>query len=112
MREADLTELDDEGREMRRILSRDEKSELEQLRREKQERAGAAQSQEDPWDDVFAGFLAFFIGPVGLWYKQKWAAGFAWLAMTLLLALTGIGCFVVPFCWLGMIVHAAAAERD
>ena len=29
--------------------------------------------------NVIAGVLGFFLGPVGLWYKGRWAAGFAWI---------------------------------
>jgi len=54
-----------------------------------------------------AGFLGLFFGPVGLWYKGHWAARFAWLVMTAILAPTIIA---IPFCWAGMVIHAISAE--
>ena len=63
--------------------------------------------------DALAGVLALFFGPVGLWYKGHWAAGFAWLASGIfilgpLVAWTcGVGIIFAPVFWLGMIVHAA-----
>ena len=56
-----------------------------------------------------AGCLGLLLGPVGLWYKRQWAAGFAWLAMTLLLGL-GSGGLLAPFCWIGMAIHAFVAD--
>lgn len=56
-----------------------------------------------------AGCLGFFLGPVGLWYKGHWAAGFAWLVMTILLSI-GTGGLAAPVCWLGMAIHAAVAD--
>lgn len=46
-----------------------------------------------------AGCLGFFLGPIGLWYKGHWAAGFAWIAMTviLMLATGGAGIVLAPF---------------
>ncbi|MEQ8857742.1 MAG: hypothetical protein RIC56_03770 [Pseudomonadales bacterium] len=59
------------------------------------------------FSDGLAFFLAFLFGPVGLWYKQRWAAGFAWLVMTVVVA--SVAPVLVVFCWIGMIVHAASA---
>jgi len=56
-----------------------------------------------------AFFLGIFLGPVGLWYKGNWAAGFAWLVMTFVIGLASSG-ILAPFMWIGMAIHAAAAE--
>lgn len=58
--------------------------------------------------NAIAGTLGCLFGPVGLWYKGHWAAGFAWLVMgfVLCIALTPI---VAPLLWIGMTVHAAVA---
>jgi len=63
--------------------------------------------------DAVAGFLGFFFGPVGLWYKGHWAAGFAWLAMIVIVALAtgGVGIVFAPIFWIGMIIHAIVAKR-
>ena len=61
--------------------------------------------------NLAAGCLGLLLGPVGLWYKGRWAAGFAWLVMTLILGSVTLG-IAVPFCWLGMAVHAVAAEAN
>ena len=56
-----------------------------------------------------AGCLALLLGPVGLWYKGCWAAGFAWLVMAILIApLTGF--LTAPLFWIGMTIHAILAE--
>ena len=49
-----------------------------------------------------------FLGPVGLWYKGHWAAGFAWLVM----AIIGLSTTIIlgPVFWVGMAVHAAIAK--
>jgi hypothetical protein len=57
-----------------------------------------------------------FLGPVGLWYKGQWAAGFAWLAMALVfgfglgLITGGLGCCFAPVFWIGMAIHAGMAK--
>lgn len=54
--------------------------------------------------NIDAAFLGLILGPVGLWYKRQWAAGFAWLAVCLVLA-PSLG----PLCLLlavGMAIHA------
>ena len=56
-----------------------------------------------------AGCLAALLGPVGLWYKGHWAAGFAWLVLGALISAATYG-IAIPFVWIGMIVHAAKAE--
>ena len=56
---------------------------------------------------ITAGCLGLALGPVGLWYKGHWAAGFAWLVMTVILAPTVVA---LPFCWVGMAIHAAVAD--
>jgi GYF domain 2 len=63
--------------------------------------------------DAVAGFLGFFFGPVGLWYKGHWAAGFAWLAMIVIVALAkgGVGIVFAPIFWIGMTIHAIVAKR-
>jgi hypothetical protein len=58
--------------------------------------------------DGLAFVLGLLFGPVGLWYKGHWAAGFAWLVMSLLVALV-LGPLVV-FCWFGMAIHALNAR--
>lgn len=66
--------------------------------------------------DFLAGCLGFFLGPVGLWYKGQWAAGFAWIAawffifMPVVFFTAGLGIVLVPFLWIGMAIHAAAAK--
>jgi uncharacterized protein DUF4339 len=62
--------------------------------------------------NAVAGCLGFFFGPVGLWYKGHWAAGFAWLAMIVIVALaTGeVGIVFAPVFWIGMIIHAIVAK--
>lgn len=62
-----------------------------------------------PKDNTTAGCLGLVLGPVGLWYKGQWAAGFAWLAMTILLGVA-TGGLAAPFCWIGMAIHAAMAD--
>jgi hypothetical protein len=59
--------------------------------------------------NVTAGCLGLVLGPVGLWYKGQWAAGFAWLVLAVLLGLATGGVAAI-FMWLGMAIHAAAAE--
>ena len=62
--------------------------------------------------NLLAGCLGFFLGPVGLWYKGHWAAGFAWLAMAFATGVfsAGIGFIFMPLFWLGMGVHAIVAK--
>jgi hypothetical protein len=62
--------------------------------------------------NAVAGCLGFFLGPVGLWYKGHWAAGFAWLAMIVIVALVtgGAGIVFAPIFWIGMTIHAIVAE--
>lgn len=61
-----------------------------------------------PQSDALAGCLGIFLGPVGLWYKGHWAAGFAWLAIIIIVMFgtAGIGIVLAPFFWIGMGVHA------
>ena len=55
-----------------------------------------------------AFLLGLLLGPVGLWYKGNWAAGFAWLVMGLIMIpLTRF--LAAPLFWLGMAIHAAGA---
>ncbi|MBX3422964.1 MAG: DUF4339 domain-containing protein [Pirellulaceae bacterium] len=59
--------------------------------------------------DSLAAVLGVLFGPVGLWYKGHWAAGFAWI-MFMLIVYLSIGDFVLllsPLFWIGMGVHAA-----
>ena len=62
--------------------------------------------------DAVAGCLGFFFGPVGLWYKGHWTAGFAWLAMIVIVALAtgGVGIVFACIFWIGMIIHAIVAK--
>ena len=55
-----------------------------------------------------AGCLGLLFGPVGLWYKGHWAAGFAWLAMALVVGAAS-GWWLLPVFWVGMAIHAATA---
>jgi len=55
-----------------------------------------------------AFLLGLCLGPVGLWYKGHWAAGFAWLVMGVIAGLA-TGGFAAPIFWLGMAFHAAVA---
>jgi hypothetical protein len=36
--------------------------------------------------------VGLLLGPVGLWYKGQWAAGFAWLVMAILFGIMSGGC--------------------
>jgi hypothetical protein len=59
--------------------------------------------------DGLAGCLGLLLGPVGLWYKGHWAAGFAWLVMAVLLGAASGG-ILTSVCWIGMAVHAMTAR--
>lgn len=59
--------------------------------------------------DFLAGCLGFLLGPVGLWYKGHWAAGFAWLVMGIIIG-SATGFLAFPVFWIGMAVHAAVAK--
>lgn len=63
-----------------------------------------------------AGCLGFLFGPVGLWYKGQWAAGFAWMAVAIVTGLV-VGAvawpmllIVAPAFWIGMALHAMVAS--
>lgn len=58
--------------------------------------------------NALAGCLGLFLGPVGLWYKGHWAAGFAWLAIGIILVISTAG-LAAPILWIGMAIHAAVA---
>jgi hypothetical protein len=62
--------------------------------------------------DVIAFLLGTFFGPVGLWYKGRWAAGFAWLigAFILLFALGPARVFAVPVLCIAQGIHAAVVK--
>ena len=71
----------------------------------------AVVSNHDPApskSNLLAGCLGFCLGPVGLWYKGQWAAGWAWLVMGVVLA-TSVP-LLLPFLWVGMAVHAMVAK--
>ena len=53
--------------------------------------------------------LGLLLGPVGLWYKGHWVAGFAWLVMAVIIMIPTYG-LAAPVFWIGMAIHAAAAE--
>lgn len=58
--------------------------------------------------DFLAGCLGLLLGPVGLWYKGHWAAGFAWLVMGIIAGFA-TGFIAAPIFWIGMAIHAAVA---
>ena len=59
-----------------------------------------------------AGCLGLFFGPVGLWYKGQWAAGFAWIAATIVIVVGtgGVGIVLAPLLWIGMAIHSYQAK--
>lgn len=59
--------------------------------------------------DGLAALLGFFLGPVGLWYKGQWAAGFAWVFGAFVLAAASSG-LLAPVAWIGMAMHAYQAD--
>ena len=61
--------------------------------------------------DWVALALGCLFGPVGLWYKGHWVAGFAWLAfiMITMVATGGLGLLLSPLFWIGMTIHAFVA---
>ena len=71
--------------------------------------AGATRQPSDTYDTVVPGCIGLLLGPVGLWYKGHWAAGFAWLAVAIIVGVA-TGGMAVPFLWVGMAIHAAMAE--
>ena len=73
--------------------------------------SGGVASQADVPEKsaAMAGCLGLALGPVGLWYKRQWAAGFAWLAMAVVSGFS-LGIWVAPIFWVGMAIHAAVAE--
>lgn len=80
---------------------REPDTESEQINREEKERER----------NIVAGCLGFALGPVGLWYKRQWAAGFAWLVAAFVLILASGG-WLAPILWIGMGIHAAVADTD
>ena len=64
-----------------------------------------------PHSNGLAGCLGLVLGPIGLWYKGQWAAGFAWIVVAVLVILGtgGLGIVFAPFFWIGMGVHAYVA---
>lgn len=62
--------------------------------------------------DGLAFVLALLFGPVGLWYKRRWLAGFTWLLAFMItvppLAVLFGSLFwaAIPF-WIGMAIHAS-----
>ena len=63
-----------------------------------------------PQKSSFVAFLlGVFLGPVGLWYKGHWGAGFAWLLMFFLTGIASLGVgFII--CYVGMVIHATVAH--
>lgn len=59
--------------------------------------------------DGLAAVLGLLLGPVGLWYKRNWAAGFAWLAGAVVLGVVSGG-VLAPILWIGMAIHAYSAD--
>lgn len=62
--------------------------------------------------DNTAGCLGLLLGPIGLWYKGQWAAGFAWIVGIILVVFgtAGLGVVFAPFFWIGMAIHAYKAK--
>ena len=54
--------------------------------------------------------LAVILSPVGLWYRDRWAAGFAWLAVVVVAGLH-IGAWAALLAWIGMVVHGGVAAN-
>jgi hypothetical protein len=71
--------------------------------------ASAREAGAPEKSDAVAALLGFLLGPVGLWYKGQWAAGFAWLTV-MLISTIAVGTWIAPLFWIGMAVHAARAE--
>lgn len=69
-------------------------------------RSSRGQSEKS---DGLAAVLGLALGPVGLWYKRQWAAGFAWLAGAVILGAASGG-LLAPVLWVGMAVHAYSAD--
>lgn len=72
----------------------------------------AAASPPPGKSDLLAGLLAVLLGPVGLWYKGRWAEGIAWLAGGLLLFLAtgaGIGSIGSILLWIGLVIRTFVA---
>lgn len=71
--------------------------------------SAAAQTPPAQKSDGVAGCLGLFFGPVGLWYKGHWAAGFAWLVIAIIIIpMTGL--LAAPLFWVGMAIHAASVK--
>jgi hypothetical protein len=64
----------------------------------------------NPRDDENAFLLGFFLGPVGLFSKGCYAAGFAGLVMGFL-ACALISPILAPIFWIGMAAHASGARK-
>jgi hypothetical protein len=65
--------------------------------------------------NLVAGILAFFFGPVGLWYKGCWKEGFGWVITGLVLLpfvilIPYVNLFFVLAFWSIMIIHAVVAD--
>lgn len=71
--------------------------------------AGSSKTSNKQKSDGLAGLLGFLLGPVGLWYKRQWAAGFAWLAGAFIAGAMSGG-FLAPVAWIGMAIHAYNAD--
>lgn len=90
---------------LRAVQQEQEQIDSRQRRKQKQ----ARQTVDQAKSDMTAGCLGLLLGPVGLWYKRNWAAGFAWLVMAILLGVVSGG-LLAPVLWLGMAIHAYQAE--
>lgn len=70
----------------------------------------SAQASAPPTkSNVLAFILGLFLGPVGLWYKGHWAAGFVWFAALVILG-GATGGTAAPAIWLFQAIHAAVAK--
>ncbi len=59
--------------------------------------------------DIIAVALCFLFGPIGLWYKGHWLAGFVWLIAAVIAGVT-FGVFSTPFIFVGILIHTVIVK--
>jgi hypothetical protein len=59
-----------------------------------------------------AAVLGLTLGPVGLWYKRRWAEGWTWLIVIVLFGIGpgGMGLPLLPFFLIAMCIASAWAD--